>query len=178
MTEGRTVAGVSDVTGIDASEVDRIGDAVLDAAGRLERIAGGMSDWQYTARYAVDGAEMCYSATPYAAGAWQATLGELAESVRKFGSGLRQAAADYRRSDSGVAAVVRGAGYGAAQLGATRLTGGGSGDGGSEAAGQGDGGSGAAGQGDGGSGPGYDGLPAAGPGGDRHGEAGRGEGGF
>jgi hypothetical protein len=108
---------VSDVTSIDASEVDRIGDAVLDVAGRIERIAGGMRDWQYAAHDAVDGAEMCYSATSYAAGAWLHTLEDMADAVREFGGGLRRVAADYRQSDSGAAARVREAGAGQAAYG-------------------------------------------------------------
>jgi hypothetical protein len=99
---------MSDGVGVDGPAVAGIGEAVLDAAGRLERLAAGIGAWEYQAQDAVDGAAMCYSTMPYAAGMWQSTLTRLAGEVRAFGGELREAAAGYQQSDRAAAERVGG----------------------------------------------------------------------
>jgi hypothetical protein len=111
MSAGRTVADVGDITSIDVPEVDRIGDAVLAVAGRLERVAAAVDGWEHAADDAVEGAEMCYSAAAYAAGSWRYTLADLAASVRQFGEQVHRAAAGYRQADASASGRVREAGF-------------------------------------------------------------------
>ena len=88
---------------VDVPELTGIGDAVLDVAGRLDRVATGIETWEYAAQHAVDGAAMCYSEMSYAAMRWQGTLTQLAAEVREFGSELRRTAEDYRAADAAAA---------------------------------------------------------------------------
>jgi hypothetical protein len=102
---------VDEITSIDVPEVYRMSDAVLDAAGRLERLAAGVESWQYAGKSAVAGSVTCDPATVEAAYHWEFTLGKLAEQVRLYGADLRQAATDYREADADAARRVRESGH-------------------------------------------------------------------
>ena len=41
---------MDEITSIDVPEVYRMGDAVLDAAGRLDRLSSGVESWAYAGR--------------------------------------------------------------------------------------------------------------------------------
>ena len=97
-------------TSLDIPELTRMGDAVVDTADRLGRVAAGVPNWADTARAALDGSQICAFAAATAARGWQAPLTQLAGEVRDFGDGLRRSAEDYQASDEAAAARVREAG--------------------------------------------------------------------
>jgi hypothetical protein len=90
---------------IDQPQVSKIGNAVLDVAGRLERIAGEVDRCGTISDSAVEGSAALVAAERYASG-WQRTLTDLAEQVRGFGGDLHRAAGDYHETDAEAAAEL------------------------------------------------------------------------
>ena len=99
---------MGEITGVDAPQVSAIGDAVLDVAGRLERLAHGTGEGAWRARSAVAGSQLSEFGAADTALSWQEALQGLAEQVRAFGTDLRQAAADYQESDAAAAGRLNG----------------------------------------------------------------------
>ncbi|WP_169789819.1 hypothetical protein [Actinoplanes subtropicus] len=93
---------MGDMVRIDEPEVSKIGNAVSDVAGRLERIAGEVDRCGLTSVSAVEGSAALNAACGYAIG-WRQTLTDLAGQVRGFGDDLHKAAGDYHESDAGAA---------------------------------------------------------------------------
>lgn len=102
---------MGEITSIDVPELTRIGDGVLDVAGRLGRLAGGIETWEHTADEAVDGSQVCRWALPATSLSWRYTLEKLAGDLRSYGDDLRQAAAGYRAADVAAQERVRASGH-------------------------------------------------------------------
>jgi len=90
---------------IDQPQVSKIGKAVLDVAGRLERIAGEVERCGLTSASAVEGSAALNAACGYAVD-WRQTLTDLAGQVRGFGDDLHKAAGDYHQTDAEAAAEL------------------------------------------------------------------------
>jgi hypothetical protein len=90
---------------MDQPQVSKIGNAVLDVAGRLERIAGEVDRCGATSASAVDGSAALVAADGYG-GSWRRHLTDLADQVRGFGGDLHRAAGDYHRTDADAAAEL------------------------------------------------------------------------
>jgi hypothetical protein len=84
---------------IDQPEVSKIGNAVFDVAGRLQRIAGEVDRCGAGSVSAVEGSAALGAAFDYAIG-WRQTLTDLAGQVHGFGDDLHKAAGDYHRTDA------------------------------------------------------------------------------
>jgi hypothetical protein len=87
---------------IDEPQVSKIGNAVADVAGRLERIAGEVDRCGASSASAVDGSAALAAADGYGV-SWRQILTDLAGQVRGFGDELHRAAGDYHRTDAGAA---------------------------------------------------------------------------
>ena len=90
---------------IDEPQVSKIGNAVSDVAGRLERIAGEVDRCGASSASAVEGSAALAAADGYAGG-WRRTLTDLAGQVRGFGDDLHKAAGDYHETDAEAAAEL------------------------------------------------------------------------
>jgi hypothetical protein len=112
---------VAETTSIDVPEVFRMSDAVLDAAGRLDRLAARVEAGRYAGRQVLPGSVTCQPGTVETAAHWQVTLGRLAEEVRTFGAELRTAATEYREADEFAAHQVRASGHPAFRPGGAGL---------------------------------------------------------
>ena len=84
---------------IDEPQVSKIGNAVFDVAGRLERIAGEVERCGAGSASAVEGSA-ALTATDGFGGSWRQTLTDLAAQVRGFGDDLHKAAGDYHQTDA------------------------------------------------------------------------------
>lgn len=98
---------MGEITSVDVPEVFAIGDAVLDAAGRLERLSAGVGDGARLAEPAVEGSQLSLHGVVETSLTWQTTLEGFAEQVRGLGADLRKAASDYRAADGAAAGRVR-----------------------------------------------------------------------
>jgi hypothetical protein len=101
---------VGEFTRVDAAEIHRIGDAVQDVAGRVDRLGASIRPWAYAVQGAVDGSVTCADSAPVTAGFWQAALEQMADEVRKHAADLRKTADDYRATDAWAAHHLRDAG--------------------------------------------------------------------
>jgi hypothetical protein len=101
--DGRVLMGA--VVRIDQTEVSRIGNAVFDSAGRLERIAGEVDRCGADSYPAVEGSAALGATANYAIG-WRDTLTDLAGQVHVFGDDLHKAAGDYHQTDAEAAAEL------------------------------------------------------------------------
>jgi hypothetical protein len=90
---------------IDQPQVSKIGKAVLDVAGRLERIAGEVDRCGASSASAVEGSA-ALAATDGYGGSWRRNLTDLAGQVRGFGDDLHRAAGDYHQTDAEAAAEL------------------------------------------------------------------------
>jgi hypothetical protein len=90
---------------IDQPQVSKIGNAVSDVAGRLERIAGEVDRCGAGSASAVAGSA-ALAATDGYAGSWRQTLTDLAGQLRGFGDDLHRAAGDYHQTDADAAAEL------------------------------------------------------------------------
>ena len=90
---------------IDQPEVSKIGNAVFDVAGRLERIAAEVDRCGASSASAVEGSA-ALAATDGYGGGWRQTLTDLAGQVRGFGDDLHKAAGDYHQTDAEAAAEL------------------------------------------------------------------------
>ncbi|MCU7725162.1 hypothetical protein ODJ79_15650 [Actinoplanes sp. KI2] len=88
---------------IDQPEVSKIGNAVLDVAGRLERVSGEVDRCGSITDSAVEGSAALGATGNYAIG-WRETLTDLAGQVRAFAGDLHKAAGDYHETDAEAAA--------------------------------------------------------------------------
>jgi hypothetical protein len=102
---------VDGVTNIDVPELITIGEAVAEVAGRLDRVAGGIANWESAANGAVDGSVTCAGALADAAMHWTGTLAALAAEIRDYGVELHRSAVDYRAADELAARQLRQSGY-------------------------------------------------------------------
>ncbi|GIE92997.1 hypothetical protein [Paractinoplanes rishiriensis] len=102
---------MAEITSIDVPEVFRMSDAVLDAAGRLDRLSARVEARRYAEKHVLPGSVTCDPGTVEAAASWQVTLARLAEEVRAFGTELRTAATAYREADEFAARQVRASGH-------------------------------------------------------------------
>jgi hypothetical protein len=98
---------MGEISSIDVPAVSAIGDAVLDVAGRLDRLAAGVDDLTHLADEAVPGSVTCDWAMPAVARSWSYTLGRLAGDLREHGEDIRRSAADYHRADVEAEALLR-----------------------------------------------------------------------
>jgi hypothetical protein len=90
---------MGEVVRIDQPQVSKIGNAVFDVAGRLERIAGEVDRCGSITNSAVDGSVALGSTGNYGV-RWRNILTDLAGQVRGFGDDLHKAAGDYHRTDA------------------------------------------------------------------------------
>jgi hypothetical protein len=84
---------------VESGEVYRISDAVLDTAGRLERMADGIWSWNNSAEGAIEGSPVCNPLSSEVAAFWRRALEGVAEEVRGYGTEIRDAAASYQATD-------------------------------------------------------------------------------
>jgi len=87
---------------IDEAEISKIGNAVYDVAGRLQRIAGEVDRCGASSVSAVERSAALSTAFDFAIG-WRETLADLAGQVHAFGDGLHKSAGDYHQTDADAA---------------------------------------------------------------------------
>lgn len=98
---------MADFTRVDAPQVYRAGDAVLDVAGHLDRLGAGIRPWEAALEGAVTGSLVCDTAVGTTAGHWRGALEQLADEVRRHATDLRRTADDYQATDAQAAAHLR-----------------------------------------------------------------------
>jgi hypothetical protein len=90
---------VGDIMRVESGEVYRISDAVLDTAGRIDRMADGIWSWAHLAADAIEGSPVCNPLASEVSAFWREALEGLAGEVRGFGTDIRDAAASYEATD-------------------------------------------------------------------------------